>query len=1142
MAQQRNDDDVSSSYMEESAKRTQDNEVREFETWLKSVEQGMSRLGGGESPETAPGVPTPDQIGDPPRSGTPATPPLRRRTDDQLGRPPVDKNSQSTLGTVMRNVSEIPKQILGGVDDAVHNALSFLDPLAKWLDENVVDTRYTPISKPGTVTGNVTRKMSEFLTGFVPALKGIRALGATGKVAPPMMAGAISDFAVRNPQEARLSDLWKEMNLPQNILTDFLSSKPDDTGTEARLKNAAEGVLIGGTLEGFMAGVRAIRAAKAVPGAKQAETDLLKARYGEITEEQSARLFGGPKTSVFQTAAKEIENSVADVAGRARIDPEALIRKYPRGPQSAPKPTSSGDFDVFINFNHIDSPDQVKFAIGKMADLFKGRIDDATRGTITQQETAKLAEEMGLTVTDILSRQKGQPWNAETALAARQVWAASAEQLVAAAKAASGPSASALDKFQFRKLMAVHQAIQQEVIGARTETARALNSWKIDAGGSGVEKARAVDQVLTAMGGPEHAQELARRLAILAESGADPAAIARFADRGAASATMDAVREVWVNGLLSSPKTHVVNVSSNLLVTFQQIMERGAAAQIRNFTGGEGVVAGEATAMAYGAVESIKDAWKLAAKSLKTGETSLAFNKVDTLQTNALSSEAFRMSKETGLGRFVDFLGSVTRVPQRLLGAEDEFFKTIGYRMELRAQALRTATQEGHKGAALATRIDDIIRNPPDHIKIASADSALYNTFTNETGAFGKAVMSLRNIDSPLNPAMFILPFVRTPVNIARYAFERSPLAPLVGQWRADIAAGGARADLALARMSTGTAVMVAAMDFADRGLITGEGPKGHADRDVREGLMRQGWQQYSLKIGDRWYSYNRTDPFGMTVGLAASIAEAVRKGEIDENDVDEWHEVTAMAIAAVSQVTISKTYLNGFAQFVEVMSDPKRYSQSYVQNLIASFTPATSLMSTVKGAVDPIQRETNNPMEAVMARIAGLSSKLPPRRNLWGEPVSTASGLGDIYDAVTPVQSKAIVDSPIDREIVRLDAGPLRINKTTMFDGVNANMKMFPQAYDDYTRLAGNGLKHPAWGVGAKDLLNSIVSGKHPLSASYNILSDDSRRAFISNTLSDYRKMAQQQILNDPRHINFANEIHRLKQINLGGKMPVLE
>jgi hypothetical protein len=732
------------------------------------------------------------------------------------------------------------------------------------------------------------------------------------------------------------------------------------------------------------------------------------------------------------------------------------------------------------------------------------------------------------------------PFNAEEAIAARKLWAASAENLVALAKKASGKEASDLDLFAFRKAMATHSAIQTEIIGARTETARALQSWSVKVDGN-IERARAIDQALLANGGTETARDMARRLSILAENGADPAAIAKFAERGAGAASMDAVREAWINGLLSNPKTHVVNVASNTLVAMSSIWERAAAAGLRRITGGEGVESGEWFAMLYGMTSGINDAFRVAAKALKTGETTWTFNKVDTVERHAISSDAFNLNRETGLGRFIDFLGTTMRVPTRLLGTEDEFFKSIGYRMELHAQALRSAAREGLVGEDLAKRVTELTRNPPEHMMIASADAALYQTFTNEVGSFGKAIMNLRNIDSPMNPAIFVLPFVRTPVNIARYAFERTPFAPLVSQWRADIAAGGARADLALAKMSTGTAIMMAAMNLADNDKVTGAGFRGGKDTAVTEAEQRQGVMPYSVKIGDKWYSYNRTDPFGMTMGFAASIAEAVKKGEISEDEVDEWQEVTAMSIAAVSQVAINKTYLEGFAKFIEVMSDPKRYSQKYVDDLFASFLPATALSASVKNVVDPIGREVNNPQEAVMARIAGLSEKLTPRRDLWGKEMSSASGEGKLYDFLSPVAVKPELDSPIDREMVRLNSGVERIKKQTSFDGVQANMRFFPHAYDDYVRLAGNDLKHPAWGMGAKDYLNSVVSGQHPMSAVYDVLSDDSRKHFIQSAISDYRKLAQQQVLGDPRHKNFAAEVQRLKDTKQFMKLPVM-
>lgn len=1099
--------DLSQVYNDRAQTASNTNDAAEMEAWLHDMESA-DRVGAPVKVEPVFEYPVEGRP-------LPEPKPARVKTDDTLGRPQPKGGKDSMI-----------KQAAGGVEDAMANSGLFglIDPMAQWLNDNVYDTRYGRIEAPNTTPGKLVRGLSEFFTGFVPALKGLRAAGMTGNIAAPMLAGAIADFTVRSPHEGRLADLWNEFGLPKNVLTEYLKSDPSDTATEARFKNAVEGVGLGAATEGVIQGARLLRAARGAPGVKKAEDAILKQKYGEVAEEDFLRVVGDSKKNAVEVV------PVKDIPDGPNLDPRALIR-------GGKGKVASEDFGVYVNFARFDEPEQIKFAIGKMAEAGKGQIDEATRGVITQKETQALADELGMTVQDIMTRRKGQPFNAEEAVAARNLWAASGEKLVELAKLANkgGPT----ELFAFRRQMAVHSAIQAEVIGARTETARALASWKIEAKG-GIERARAIEQVMSASGGGDTAKEMARRLAILAEEGADPAAIGRFAQRGFAANSVDAVKAVWINGLLSSPKTHVVNTMSNTIVAFQQIYERGAAGYIREFTGGEGVVNGEAVAMAFGMVESLKDAFRLSAKALRTGETGLGFNKIDLPRTNPVSSEAFRISKESGLGRTVDFLGTATGVPGRLLQAEDEFFKTIGYRMELRAQALRTATQEGHKGADLAKRISDIVDNPPEHIRINAADAALYNTFTSEVGWFGRSIMGLRNADHPANPLMFVLPFVRTPVNIARYAFERTPLAPLVGQWRADIAAGGARQDLALARMATGTSIMAVAMDLADSGLCSGKGP-GEGEGGRREALQRQGWMPYSCKVGDRWYSYNRADPFGMTMGFASDISEAMRKGEIDQDDVDEWYEVAAMAIATVSQVTISKTYLEGFANFVEVMMEPKRRSRQYIQDLMASFLPMTSGMAAVKNVFDPVSREAESPAQAVQARIAGLSDNLPPRRNLWGEEMTSSSGLGKLYDAFSPVASREQKNSPVDREMVRMGMNTERIGKKSQFNGVEMNMRFYPSVYDEYVKQSGNELKHPAWGMGAKDYLNAVVSGTHPLSAAYKMLGDEGRRNFIQTTIQDYRKLAQQKVLGDPKFSGFAKEHAYLQSMQQQNRMPIL-
>ena len=1057
---------------------------------------------------------------------------------------PTDKKppaEQSTAGKVMRNVGEMPGAAMAGVESAISNAMGFaIDPLANWLNENVADLSYTR-EKPQTMMGSVTKSLSEFLTGFIPAMKGLKAVGVAGKVVAPLSAAVIADFATKDPHEARLSNLWQELGLPQNVLTDYLAADPTDLAMEGRFKSALESVLTGGAVEGVVLGARALRAAKAVGTAEKTQLAALKEKYGEISEETFTKAIGDPSKPMLETRVKQ----PSAAAGKVKKGAEATAGMSPDDLIGGRGVVDAGEMEVFINFGRMAGPDDVKAVIADMAEKFKGSIDEAARGKITNRETEKLADDLGMTVTDLLARRQGQAFNAEQVVAARKLWQSSGEKLLEAAKRAADPNAGPIDQFAFRKMLATHHAIQAEVLGMRAEAGRALQAWKIPAGGN-LEKARAIDQMMQAMGGAAGSQELARRLAILAEHG-DPRALAKFAEKGWGATGFDAVREIWINGMLSSPTTHIVNTSSNLLVAAQQIYERGVASQIAQLRGAEGSVApGEAMAMAYGLVTGVKDAFRLASKALRTGETGAALNKIDLPMQKSVSSEAFNIASETGLGRMVDFVGEVARIPGRFLGAEDEFFKTIGYRMELHAQALRSATEKGLKGKALAEEMRRIVLDPPEHIRIASADAALYNTFTNAPGAIGQAFMQFRE---RVPGAWLVLPFVRTPVNIARYTFERTPFAPLVGQWRDDIAAGGARADLALARMATGTGVMMVALDWADSGLISGAGPK---DAGEREAMIRQGWQPYSIKVGNRWFSYNRTDPIGAMLGFSADVAQTIGNGEINEDDMDEWQEAMAMSITAVSQVAVNKTYLRGVSDFIDVMSDPQRYSTGYVNNLLASFAPMTALSGAIERAVDPTVREAGTPWEAVQAKIAGLSKDLPPRRNLWGEEVRAESGLGKAYDFFSPVQSRDIKGTPIDAEIMRLapvagrdnvqGSAPTRIGKRTSFDGVAVNFKQWPEVYDAYVKLSGNEAQHPAWRMGAKDYLNAVVSGGHQMSKVYNMRSDEMKLAFIRQTISQYRGLAQQAILADPQFSEFTAYVRHLQADKQRQRMPVLQ
>jgi hypothetical protein len=158
--------------------------------------------------------------------------------------------------------------------------------------------------------------------------------------------------------------------------------------------------------------------------------------------------------------------------------------------------------------------------------------------------------------------------------------------------------------------------------------------------------------------------------------------------------------------------------------------------------------------------------------------------------------------------------------------------------------------------------------------------------------------------------------------------------------------------------------------------------------------------------------------------------------------------------------------------------------------------------------------------MDAIKARTPGLSKDLPPLRSVWGDPVEHDSGMGKAYDLLSPFATRKPADSPIDQEILRLGANVnLPSSKVSFGQGAQIDLRKDPQMYSRYVQLAGNEWKDPAWGLGAKDLLNQIVTGKHPLSPIYEMKSDGpdgQKAAFIHGIMNQYREGARQQLLEE--------------------------
>jgi hypothetical protein len=560
---------------------------------------------------------------------------------------------------------------------------------------------------------------------------------------------------------------------------------------------------------------------------------------------------------------------------------------------------------------------------------------------------------------------------------------------------------------------------------------------------------------------------------------------------------------------------------SNWSVVANNILERGVSARLGRALGDSGSVElGEATHMMFGMMEGFKDslraAWKTRGKTFLSDSTEQILSSKEKYEIlpGRLNADTWNVAKDTPMGQALNMVDTATRAPGIALRLEDEWFKTIGYRMELHAQALRHATQEVRGGTlepeGLKDRIRSLIDTPPEDIRMASIDAAFYSTFTGTPNKIMKGLGdAVQNI--PLLGRV-ILPFKNTPINLMSYTFERTPLAPLSKQWRADVTAGGAREQLALTRVATGSMLLMASMDLALNEQITGKAPK---DAGARANFQRRGQQEYSVKAGDVWYSYDRLDPMGTLLGLGADIAGIIANANEDEESTIE--EAVAASTLAIANNVTSKTYMLGVSELFAAMGESETRGKRYFQRLAGSIVPAGVALASRQ--TDPYMKQASDMQEAIQRRIPFWNESLPKNLDLWGRPRDYRSPHGVMYDALSPIYAKKENPEPIDAELKRLEFYPNMPRREITYKGVTLDLSHTPKIYTRYVALAGNEIKLPQYGnKGAKDFLNALVSNRDSLSPLYELYSDEGggKADYIQGVVNDYRDAAEAKLIDE--------------------------
>jgi hypothetical protein len=466
-------------------------------------------------------------------------------------------------------------------------------------------------------------------------------------------------------------------------------------------------------------------------------------------------------------------------------------------------------------------------------------------------------------------------------------------------------------------------------------------------------------------------------------------------------------RELMYNAWLSNPSTHITNFVSNLGVTAWALPERYLAQWYQDDA--SGVPRGEASAMLYGLVHGIQDAWTLAYRSFKAGQPLSGLGREYTREPVA-TAQNMGLNPESAFGKFVNFffeyigLGSGGRLPSRALMASDEFFKMLNYRAELNALAYRDAVRHGYEGTAFAEHVTKVISSPQlSQIQEASKTFSIIQTFQNALtpGGVGEFMQGISNY----SPRMFgteqrfpvgttILPFVQTPSNIARYAFERTPLGVFLGTYHDDLRAGGERADLAQAKIDLGTFAMVGLAGLALSGRLTGRGPE---DRDLRE-IWLQTYRPYSVKLPTgQWVSLDRFEPAGTLVKMIGDLVQVA-----GEANVETWTKATLAPIVIFLKGVTNATYFQSLSEFFDIMapdfaSKDQEWGaklQRFGRQKGAGMLIPSSLMAATARFLDPVERDAQSLVDALYTRIPGWKDDIPARRTLGGEKVLFGSGI----------------------------------------------------------------------------------------------------------------------------------------------------
>ena len=400
-----------------------------------------------------------------------------------------------------------------------------------------------------------------------------------------------------------------------------------------------------------------------------------------------------------------------------------------------------------------------------------------------------------------------------------------------------------------------------------------------------------------------------------------------------------ALREYWINSILSGPRSLVVNAAA-----VSQMYELGVGKL------GEALLNTVVRNPNAATLREYRTQWKGLLPGLSRGLQ----NAVRSFMTErpVFGEELDGQTQFDDHGpQIAGLKGRIIRLPSRLLLAADQFNKTWGAHVEVMGQAYRMAKRQLGPQATeeqLTARIQDLVADLESPAwDIAKEQAAAYNFQGDVPGAI-KGVMKIRDAQVPgtdLRPLFYIIPFIKTPTNIIRIGAKASPLGLARMLWKASTSSyepGEAVADAAQQivswTVSLGLAALAGMEDDEGRPYLTGsEG----AYRPGKPGVQQETMKPYTLRVPftKTELDYQRIEPFATWLGLVADGTRIAKRAAGGQGVSDTIGQVKD----AVSAQVLDKSMLKSVADLYKAFA-PGEQSEgnlaTWSRNFATSWIP----------------------------------------------------------------------------------------------------------------------------------------------------------------------------------------------------------